>query len=46
MILEAKRKVAEKEPEPAPSEAKTKRKKKSLELREEFINETKNDKKI
>ena len=46
MILEAKRQAAEEEPEPAPSKAKTKRKKNSLELREEFINETKNDKKI
>ena len=44
MILEAKRKAAE-EPEPEPSKAKTKRKKSPLKLREEFINEIKNDKK-
>ena len=43
MILEAKRKPAgeESESEPEPSKAKTKGK-----LREEFINEIKNDKKI
>ena len=40
MILEAKRKAAEEEPE-----GKTKIKKSLLELREEFINENKNDEK-
>ena len=45
MILEAKRKAAEEKPEPEPSKAKTKRKKSSLELREEFLNEIKNDEK-
>ena len=44
MILKANRKAAEEhEPEPEPSKAKTKRKKSPLELREEFINEIKND---
>ena len=43
MTLEAKRKAAEKEHERAPSKAKTKHKKYPLELREEFINEIKND---
>ena len=47
MILEAKRKAAEKpEPEPEPSKVKTKRKKSPLELHEEFINEIENDKKV
>ena len=46
MILEAKGKAAEEpEPEPEPSKAKTKHKKSPLELREEFINEIKNDEK-
>ena len=42
MILEAKRKAAKEEPETKPSKAKTKS---PLELREEFINEIKNDEK-
>ena len=46
MILEAKGKATEEpEPEPEPSKAKTKHKKSPLELREEFINEIKNDEK-
>ena len=45
MILEAKRKAAEEEHERTPSKAKTKHKKYPLELREEFINEIKNDEK-
>ena len=45
MILEAKRKAAEKEPEPEPSKAKTNCKKSPLKLLEEFINEIKNDEK-
>ena len=45
MILEAKTKAAEEEPEPEPSKEKTKRKKSSLKLREEFINEIKNNEK-
>ena len=45
MILEAKRKVVEKEPEPETSKTKTKWKKFPLEMREEFINEIKNDEK-
>ena len=43
MILEAKRKACEEESEPEPSKAKLKRKKSPLELREEFMNEIKND---
>ena len=43
MILEAKRKACEEESEPEPSKAKLKRKKSLLELREEFMNEIKND---
>ena len=43
MIFEAIRKAAEEESEPEPSKAITERKKSLLELREEFINEIKND---
>ena len=46
VTFEAKRKAAEEEPEPEPSKTKTKRKNSPLELREELINEIKNDKKI
>ena len=46
MILEAKRKASEEEPKTEPSKTKTKRKKSPLELREEFTNEIKNDKKM
>ena len=45
MILEAKRKADEEELETEPSKAKTKPKKSSLELREKFVNEIKNDEK-
>ena len=45
MILEAKRKVVEKKPVPETSKTKTKCKKFPLEMREEFINEIKNDEK-
>ena len=45
MILEAKRKVVEKEPEPGTSKTKSKCKKFPLEMREEFIHEIKNDEK-
>ena len=45
MIFEAKIKTVEQEPEPEPSKAETKRRKFPLELREEFINQIKNDEK-
>ena len=46
MILEAKRKAAEKESKPEPTKANTKRKKSKFELHEKIINEIKNDQKI
>ena len=45
MILEAKRKVVKEESEPEASKVITKSKKSSLQLREEFINEIKNEEK-